>query len=112
MLFLRLFELFVDYLYKNVPYFRQEYLRLFEIMKYLHYLRLTWIIANYCGFFVLDYLRLFYFIANCLWIICFGLFVIFLKHGLFEIICPLNICGLFVPWNIWDYLSLDYLCIF
>ena len=38
--FQRLFGLFVDYLSKNVPYFRQDYLRLFQIVDYLHYLRL------------------------------------------------------------------------
>ena len=38
--FQRLFGLFVDYLSKNVPFFRQDYLRLFEIVDYLHYLRL------------------------------------------------------------------------
>ena len=82
----------MDYLSKNVPFFRQDYLRLFEIVNYLHYLRLFWINANY------------------LWIICFGLFVDYLKHGLFEIICVWIICGLFVL----DYLRLfvDYLWIF
>ena len=38
--FQRLFGLFVDYLSKNVPFFRQDYLRLFEIVDYLHYFRL------------------------------------------------------------------------
>ena len=52
----------MDYLSKNVPYFRQDYLGLFEIVDYLHYLRLFEIIANY------------------LWIICFGLFVDYLKY--------------------------------
>ena len=99
--FSKIIELFVDYLSKNVPYFRQDYLGLFELVEYLHYLRLLQIIADY------------------FWIICFVLLVDYLKHGLFEIIanyCRLFldylfwiICGLFETWIIWDYLSLDYL---
>ena len=58
----------MDYLYQNVPYFREDYLRLFEIVDYLNYCKLLQIIADY------------------LWIICFGLFVDYLKHGLFWII--------------------------
>ena len=47
----------------------------------------------------MDYFRLF----------VFGLFLVYLNNGLFEIICPWIICGLFVL----DYLRLflDYLWI-
>ena len=38
--FQRLFGLFVDYFSENVPYFCQDYLRLFEIVDHLHYLQL------------------------------------------------------------------------
>ena len=38
--FQSLFGLFVDYLSKNVPYFCQDYLKLFEIGIFLYYLRL------------------------------------------------------------------------
>ena len=81
----------MDYLSKNVPFFRQNYLRLFEIVDYLHYLSLI--------------LRLFWIIANFLWIF-FGLFVDYLKHGLFEIICLWIICRLF---ETWIGLFVDYL---
>ena len=40
----------------------------------------------------MDYLRLLQFVADNLCIICFGLFVDYFEHGLFEII----ITGLFV----------------
>ena len=43
----------------------------------------------------------FWIIANYLWILfCFGLFVDYLKHGLFEIIYLWIICGLFETWII------------
>ena len=67
----------VNYLEEHVPYFRQDSLRIFEIVDYLHYL------------------ILFEIFENCLWIICFGFFVDYLKHGLFDVICLLFICGLF-----------------
>ena len=40
----------------------------------------------------MDYLKIFWIIVNYLWIICFGLFVDYLKPELFEIICLLIIC--------------------
>ena len=68
----------MDHLYRNIPYFLQDYLRFVEIVDYLHYLKLLWIIANY------------------LWIICFGFFVDYLKLWLFEII--VNYFELFVDY--------------
>ena len=93
----------MGYLSKNVPHFRQDYLGLFEIVDYLHYLRLFEIIADYlwifcCGLFenylkhgfeiTADYCKLF--VDYLFWIIC-RLF----EQGLLEIICLWIICGLF-----------------
>ena len=72
----------MDYLYQNVPYFREDYLRLFEIVDYLNYFRLLQIIADY------------------LWIICFGLFWIIRNMDYFGLFETWIICGLFETWII------------
>ena len=57
-------------------------------------------------------MRLFKIITNNSWNIFSGLFVDYLKHGLFEIICFSIFWILFEKWIFPDYLSLNYLWIF